>query len=182
MALKYLSGPDFSGLQQRESPPPSWMPHLDCHLCPPASVDEGADRLVRPRSTCVEVGAVPGFYQPHKVGTFPLQGEEFVSAFVPPVKADVFLKEQDVNNRAHLSSFSCHLTFPFSLGGCRPVNLGFQQSLGSGGDNRADLRELGEVLRTMSGSLFTLCMSKATRYSLLPRYRRPWSWSIRRMR
>lgn len=46
------------------------------HLGPPASVDERADWLVRPRSTGVEVGAVPGLYQPHEVGTFTLQEEQ----------------------------------------------------------------------------------------------------------
>lgn len=47
------------------------------HLCPPASVDECADGLVRSCSTGVEVGAVPWLYHPHKVGTFALdKGEE----------------------------------------------------------------------------------------------------------
>lgn len=45
------------------------------HLCPPASVDERADGLVCPRSTSVEVGAVPRLNQAHKVGTFALNRE-----------------------------------------------------------------------------------------------------------
>lgn len=44
-----------------------------------------------------------------------------------PWKRPTFLKEPHVNIRSHLSSFSRHLTFPFSLGGRRPVNLGFQR-------------------------------------------------------
>lgn len=92
---KQISGPVYSPeifIRARlfspgtEGIPPPWIP-LDSHLCPPASVDERADRLVRPRPTGVEVGAVPGFYQPHKVGTFALQGEELVSTIVSSVTA-----------------------------------------------------------------------------------------------
>lgn len=33
------------------------------------------------------MGAIPRFYQPHEVGTFPLQGEEFIGVIVSSVKA-----------------------------------------------------------------------------------------------
>lgn len=85
-AVKYSSG---AGRGRGGSPQP--VPQLHAHLCPPASVDEGADGLVRPRSTGVEVGAVPGFYQAHEVGTFALQGEQFTRP-VSPMKAPL-LKE-----------------------------------------------------------------------------------------
>lgn len=72
VVLKYLTGQRFPGLLLRDFCCKFHRKCLCVHLCPPASVDERADRLVRPRSTGVEVGAVPRFYHPHKVGTFTL--------------------------------------------------------------------------------------------------------------
>lgn len=42
------------------------------YLCSPSSVDEGADGLVGPCATGVQVCAIPGFDQTHKVCTLPL--------------------------------------------------------------------------------------------------------------
>lgn len=80
------------------------------YLCPPASVDECADRLVRPGATAVQVGAVPRFNQPHKVGTFTLDEEESEKKGIQtpsPLHLEsrsrvsflflFFFKEQDVN-------------------------------------------------------------------------------------
>jgi len=94
------------------------------HLCPPASVDECADGLVRPSSTGVEVGAVPRLNQAHKVGTFTLdKGElswmEFKDG-CPILKADFW---KDASTWSHLSTLSCHLTFPLSLSRSWPVDL-----------------------------------------------------------
>lgn len=94
VVLKYLAGQRFPGRLRRHYCCESHSGNCKClcsHLCPPASVDERADRLVRPRSTGVEVGAVPRLYQPHKVGTFTLHKEEqdkwnsnIITAIVPP--------------------------------------------------------------------------------------------------
>lgn len=159
---------------------------VNSHLCPPASVDECADRLVRPCSTGVEVGAVPRLYQPHKVSAFTLHKEQrhngnsnIITHIVPSGRQRCFfLKEQDVSTRSHLSSLPCHLTFSLSLGRRRPMDLYvFENRVRGHSRGRVCSRssELLEFLRTMRGSLLTLCMSRATRYSLLPRYRRPWS-------
>lgn len=85
--LKYLAGQRFPGLLLRESRGKSHSGScvsvffflsflIPAHLCSPAPVDEGADGLVRPRPTGVEVGAVPRLYQAHKVGTLALREEE----------------------------------------------------------------------------------------------------------
>lgn len=159
---------------------PQPVPPLPSHLCPPASVDEGADRLVGPRPTGVQVGAVPGFDQPHKVGAFPLQGEESKQ---PHRHCFTLSVSERAGRERPIPPVVLFLSSDIPLFSWRtPASGSGFSKTDCFRDNRPGLREPGRLLRTMSGSLLTLCMSRATRYSLLPRYSRPWSWSIRRIR
>lgn len=126
--LKYLAGNSFPGLYCWggffffcKSHSGRAVKRL-FHLCPPAPADEGADGLVRPRSTGVEVGAVPRLDQTNKVGAFTLdKGEKRYSNMA--VLKEGFLKEPDVRRQSHLSTLSCHLTFSLSFSRCWPVDL-----------------------------------------------------------
>lgn len=126
--LKYLAGQSFPGLYcwgggrfAVNTTQGNWKCLV--HLCPPASVDERADGLIRPRSTGVEMGAVPRLNQTHKVGTLTLDQQTESKHQYPVLKDDFFFKSEAVNTRSHLFTLSCHLTFSLSLGRGWPVDL-----------------------------------------------------------